>query len=67
MAHGIAKLILRKTRAECVKQIVIFGKKPTAHSKVPVPVKLLMRIDDGEANEVFAIVVCREIQQHFLD
>ena len=29
LAHGIAKLILRKTRAECVKQIVIFGKKPT--------------------------------------
>lgn len=29
LAHGIAKLILRKTRAKCVKQIVIFGKKPT--------------------------------------
>ena len=24
LAHGIAKHILRKTRAECVKQIVLF-------------------------------------------
>jgi hypothetical protein len=25
LTHGIAKLILRKTRAECVKQILIFA------------------------------------------
>ena len=38
-----------------------------AHGKVPKPVKLLTWIGDSAAYEVFAIVVCGEIQRHFLN
>ena len=36
-------------------------------SQTPEPVDRLTWIDDGEANELFTIVVCSEIQRHFLN
>ena len=46
---------------------IAFAPKLLAHGKVPEPVDRLAWIDDGESNKVFAIVVCSEIQRHFLN
>ena len=35
-----------------------------AHGKIPEPVERLPRIDDGEAHELTAVVIRREIQRH---
>ena len=46
---------------------IAFAPSLFAYSKVPEPVDRLTWIDDGESNEVFAIIVCSEIQRHFLN